>query len=131
MMKEQVQKYVSIWNNEGIADLKQVFKNESKYWDAMQEGNAIDVLTESIKSTHQAFSNISFEVLTLSGAGDNQMVLEWQMTGTNTGSFFGADPTGKSIAIKGLDLITLEADRISDIRSYYDSGLFAQQLGLA
>ncbi|MEO1055086.1 MAG: ester cyclase [Bacteroidota bacterium] len=129
-MKETIEKYVSIWNANGIHDLEEVFSEKSKYWDATQAGDAIDLLKGSITSTHDMFSDVLFQIISLSAASENQFFLEWQMTGKNTGEFFGHPPTGKSIEIQGLDSIQLESGKIADIKSFYDSSLFTQQLGL-
>ncbi|MEQ8473559.1 MAG: ester cyclase [Marinoscillum sp.] len=129
-MKEIIEKYVSIWNSNGISDLEQVFSEKSTFWDATQVGSAIDVLTGSIAATYEAFSNVSFQIISLATTSENQFFLEWQMTGTNTGVFFGSPPTGKGIEIHGLDSIKFETNKITEIKSFYDSSLFGQQLGL-
>ncbi|MEO1256355.1 MAG: ester cyclase [Bacteroidota bacterium] len=129
-MREIVEKYVSIWNSNCISDLEEVFSEKSKYWDATQEGNTVDVLTVSIAATHEAFSDVLFQIISLSTASENQFFLEWQMTGTNTGEFFGFPPTGKRIEIYGLDFIRFESHKIDEIKSFYDSSLFSQQLEL-
>ncbi|MEM8896273.1 MAG: ester cyclase [Bacteroidota bacterium] len=129
-MIEIVEKYVSIWSANGTSDLEKVFSEKSKYWDATQEGNAIELLTGSIASTHEVFSNVLFRIVSLSATDHNQCFLEWQMTGTNTGAFFGHAPTGKSIEIQGLDSIKYDSNKIIELKSYYDSSLFGQQLGL-
>ena len=129
-MKEIVEKYVSVWNSNDISDLEDIFSEKSKYWDSTREGDAIDVLKGSIADTYKAFPNVSFEVISLGTTSENQFFLEWQMTGTNTGEFFGYPPTGKKIAIQGLDSIKFESNKIAEIKSFYDSSLFGQQLGL-
>ena len=128
-MKEIVEKYVSIWNSNGISDLEEIFSEKSNYWDATQEGGAIGVLKDSIAATHEAFPNVLFQIISLSAISEKQFFLEWKMTGTNKGEFFGYPPTGKRIDIQGLDSIKLESDKISEIKSFYDSSLFGQQLG--
>lgn len=125
-----VEKYVSIWNTNGISDLEDVFSKKSIYWDTTQAGTAIDVLKNSIATTHEAFSGISFQIISVETSSDNQFFLEWQMKGTNTGDFFGYPPTGKGIEIRGLDAIKIESNKIKEIKSFYDSSLFGQQLGL-
>lgn len=125
-----MEKYVSIWNSNEISDLKVVFSEKSTYWDATQAGNAIDVLKSSIAATHDAFSDMLFEITSLVNTSKNQFFLEWQMAGTNTGEFFGYPPTGKKIEIQGLDAITFESNKIIEIKSFYDSSLFGKQLGL-
>ena len=129
-MKEVIEKYVSIWNSNSILDLEEIFGEESKYWDSTQEGIAKAVLKSSVAATHEAFSNVLFKVVSLVTTSENQFFLEWEMTGTNTGEFFGFPPTGKEIEIKGLDSIKVEANKITEIKSFYDSSLFGKQLGL-
>ncbi|MEM6737262.1 MAG: ester cyclase [Bacteroidota bacterium] len=128
-MKEIIEKYVSIWNLNEISYLADIFDEKSKYWDSTQKGNAIKVLTSSVAATHRAFSDVSFQITSLVTTGKNQSFLEWQMTGTNTGEFFGYPPTGKRVEIKGLDSIYFESNKIIEIKSFYDSSLFGQQLG--
>ena len=129
-MKEIVEKYVSVWNSNDISGLKEICSNESKYWDSTQEGNTMDVLANSITATHEAFSNVLFQVVSLVSTGDTQFFFEWQMTGTNTGEFFGYPPTGKDIKIHGLDSIKFDSLKVLEIKSFYDSGSFGKQLGL-
>ena len=129
-MKEVVEKYVSIWNSNEVSVLEDLFSKQSRYRDSIQEGSAVDVLTGSIAAIHEAFSDILFQIVALSTTGENQFFLEWQMTGINSGAFFGHPPTGKSIEIQGLDAITFESGKISELKSFYDSGLFHQQMGI-
>lgn len=129
-MKETIEKYVSIWNSKGISSLEDIFSKNSNYWDSTQEGNAIDLLTGSITATHEAFPDILFQIISLSATNENHFFLEWQMTGINTGEFFGYPPTGKRIKIHGLDSIKIDSNKISEIKSFYDSSLFSQQLEL-
>ena len=129
-MEEIIEKYVSIWNSNGTSSLEDIFNTKSRYWDSTQEGSAIDLLTGSIAGTHKAFPGVLLQIVSLSATRKNLFFLEWQMTGTNTGEFFGHPPTGKRIEIHGLDAITFESNKIAEIRSFYDSSLFSQQLQL-
>ncbi|MEM6261964.1 MAG: ester cyclase [Bacteroidota bacterium] len=130
-MNTIIEKYVSVWNSNAISDLEEVFSETSTYWDATQAGKALEVLTSSIATTYAAFPDIVFEMVALVAARENQYFLEWQMTGTHTGAFLGHPPTGKKINLRGLDAIQVESDKIITIRSFYDSSLFSQQLGLS
>ncbi|MDN5204531.1 ester cyclase [Fulvivirgaceae bacterium BMA10] len=127
-MVEVIKQYVLIWNEKSISDLKNVFQANARYWDALQEGNAIELLENSISTTHIAFPDVSFEIISLNYASENKIFMEWLMMGTNNGTFFGAAPTGKRIEIKGLDYFVCENGKISEIKSFYDSSLFHHQL---
>lgn len=129
-MIEIIKKYVEIWNTQQTEKLSTIFSSSSLYKDAMQSGNAISILENSIKETVKAFPNISFEMCSIINDDKNNYVLEWLMKGTNTGSFFNATPTNKTIEISGADIIHFIDHRIVSIKSFYDSSLFAIQLEL-
>lgn len=126
-----VNKYVEIWNTQQIEKLPAIFSKSASYKDALQEGNAIVILSSSIIETAKAFPNVSFEIISvIKDRTDDVFVLEWLMKGTNSGSFFGAEPTNKEIKILGADIIQIKNEQISSIKSFYDSSQFATQLGL-
>lgn len=103
-----IQQYVQIWNTQETEKMPTIFSKAATYKDALQGGNAIGVLSASIEETAKAFPNISFEILTIvEGSAEKNFALEWSMKGTNTGSFFGAEPTNKEIEISGADIISL------------------------
>jgi len=132
-MTKLVQQYVQIWNTQKTENLLTIFSKSALYKDGLQDGNAIEVLSDSIKETARAFPNISFEILTLiQNPGDNLIAFEWSMKGTNTGSFFGVEPTNKQIEILGTDIIQIKDKKITSIRSYYVPipNQFSTQLGI-
>ena len=129
-MREAIEQYVSIWNSNDVSKLEHLFRKESTYWDSLQQGDAIGLLREAIANTHEAFSDILFEIISVSEVGGRQFFLHWRMTGLNTGPFYSQPPTGKRIDIEGLDSIQCTSGAIVDIKSFYDSSLFNQQLEL-
>ena len=66
-------------------------------------------------------------------AGGDQVAWRWRMRGTNSGPLDppGFAPTGRSIAIEGVDLWTMRDGRIAVYRAFYDFNSLAVQLGLA
>ena len=127
-MENVVKEYIALWNTGNVQELHTVVAADAVYKDALQEGNALALLQNSIASTHLAFPNIIFKTLSFSITNHDKGLLEWVMKGTNTGSFFGANPTGKEIEIAGVDIISVDGDKITEIKSFYDSSLFATQL---
>jgi len=61
-----------------------------------------------------------------------QVVVQWTGTGTFTGSpFLGIEPTGRTVTVRGVDVIRLDTDgRIDTNTIYYDGAEFARQVGL-
>jgi steroid delta-isomerase-like uncharacterized protein len=65
--------------------------------------------------------------------GDRQVVVQWHATGTFDGTtpFLGIEPTGRSLDIRGVDVIKLDADGKVDTNTvYYDGAEFARQIGM-
>jgi hypothetical protein len=52
------------------------------------------------------------------------------MRGTNSGPVAGGPPTGRTVALPGVDIIEVYGDRISSVRGFFDQKTFLEQLGL-
>jgi steroid delta-isomerase-like uncharacterized protein len=64
-------------------------------------------------------------------AGETQAAVEWRITGNFTGEpFQGVDATGRSVDVRGLDLLEIEDGQIVGNTAYYDGMTFARQIGL-
>jgi steroid delta-isomerase-like uncharacterized protein len=67
----------------------------------------------------------------ISAASDGMAVVEWRMRGTFTGApFQGIEATGRSVELRGVDLMRIENDRIAHNTAYYDAMDFARQFGM-
>jgi heme-degrading monooxygenase HmoA len=52
------------------------------------------------------------------------------MRGTNTGSFAGLPPTGRSVVLRGADFISVGQDGIESVEGYFNPGSVPQQIGM-
>jgi steroid delta-isomerase-like uncharacterized protein len=58
-------------------------------------------------------------------------VVQWHATGTfNGGPFLGILPTGRCVALKGVDVMEIDAGLIRRNTIYYDGATMARQVGL-
>jgi steroid delta-isomerase-like uncharacterized protein len=65
--------------------------------------------------------------------GDRQVVVQWHGTGTLSGEspFLGIEPNGRSVDIRGCDVIRLDANGKVDTNTvYYDGTEYARQIGM-
>jgi steroid delta-isomerase-like uncharacterized protein len=78
----------------------------------------------------RAFPDFEMVVADMVAYGDKAAV-RWRATGTFTGDekFQGLNPTGASIKIEGLDLLTIEDGLIVENRAYTDAMEMARQMG--
>ncbi|MCB9510309.1 MAG: ester cyclase [Deferribacteres bacterium] len=63
-------------------------------------------------------------------AKDDKVVTYFVMTGTHKGEFMGMAATGKSISIKGIDIIRFENGKAVEHWGLTDSAAMMQQLGM-
>ena len=87
-------------------------------------------ITNYANSLWAAFPDLSFEVVSDNVNGDGMIAMQWLMRGTNTGSFLGLPPTGRSIQTKGADFIRVVGDKIRSVQGYFDTRSVPEQLGL-
>lgn len=62
---------------------------------------------------------------------DSGAVVQWHATGTfSGGKFQGIEPTGKSVEIRGVDVVDVRAGRVVRDTMYYDGASLARQIGM-
>jgi steroid delta-isomerase-like uncharacterized protein len=91
---------------------------------------APDDYREWFGNLFEAFPDFRFEIVDLVAEGDKAAV-RWHATGTFNGStsFEGMLPTGRSVDITGIDLVTVRNGRLQRNEAYMNGAQMAQQLG--
>ena len=88
---------------------------------------------EAIRRAHaslfEAFGTIQLEREQVLVDGD-QMANVFKFTGTHTGTLFGLEGTGKRIAFRGVNVMTVNSEQIVYERRIYDFTGFLMKLGL-
>lgn len=78
-----------------------------------------------------AVPDLDFRIERVMGVDDRIAVGQWTLTGTFTGGpFQGIQPTGKKLALRGVDIMEFEDDLLIHNTIYYDGLRFARQIGL-
>lgn len=77
-----------------------------------------------------AMPDFTLEVMGLV-CDDEHAVVQWQATGTFTGTpFQGIHSTGRSIKLRGVDVMRIEQGKLKHNTIYYDGLAFARQVGM-
>lgn len=84
---------------------------------------------EYLEKSRQGFPDVRFEIEELVADG-NVVMVEVTVTGTHEGEFKGVPPTGRSVEFGGMSTYVVEAGRVVECRTYYDTAALAEQLGL-
>ncbi len=129
--KETVISYVStIWNNKDVSKLEIYFADQF-----IRRVNNVEIAASMIElSTNIQVYFIGFPDLTLSIDDivpyNDLVIMNWTISGTNTGVFGESPPTGKKIKINGISHIKFNKEgKIIYEDVFYNELLLLQQLG--
>ena len=129
--EELARAYLGAWNAHDGAAVAAVVSGS--YMDptlpAPLRGAAVAVMVDMLCA---AFPDLHVEETALPLVVGNRMVLQWRLQGTNSGAPLpGAPaPTGGTVDLPGVDVVTLADGRIVDVVGYFDQKTFIEQLGL-
>jgi len=128
------EEYENGWNEHDPEKVIAQFAESGTYFDP-NVGEQIQGrdIGEYVAGTVKGFPDLNFEMgRRITSEEENELVLaaEWIMHGTHTGSLEGLPPTGNTIALEGIDVVTIADDGIVSIKGYFDQKALADQLGL-
>jgi hypothetical protein len=63
-------------------------------------------------------------------AQDDDVVVRWHLTGTHTGPAFGIAPTGRPVAVDGMDHFTMRDGMVATNFVLFDQMQFARAIGM-
>jgi steroid delta-isomerase-like uncharacterized protein len=129
----QAAPFFEAWNAHDAAAVTAALADGGTYADPTTESPLAGLaLAEHVRTLVAAFPDLSFEVLSTVPAdagADGTMVVQWLMRGTNTGPWNGQPPTGRVVAVRGVDVLTVTAGEITSAEGYFDRQGLAEQLG--
>jgi predicted ester cyclase len=76
-----------------------------------------------------ALTDWHMQVVAVAGEGDDVFV-HWRLTGKHTGPLFGVAPTGKRLAVDGIDHFVLHDGKVVSVFVSTDGMEFARQFGM-
>ncbi|MGG6382517.1 ester cyclase [Paenarthrobacter sp. NEAU-H11] len=87
-------------------------------------------IEEALAVFTRAFHPLSFESA-LVGDDGITAVVEWKAKGVHAGELDGIAATGRTVELHGVNLMTFSSDgKVTQERSYWDSGALLRQLGV-
>src|SRR5438067_1347599 len=111
------QRYFEAWNRRDPDAIVAVFAEGGTYSDPTSGGELTGpAIGAYAAGLFAAFPDLSFDLISVAATSDRDVVGEWVMRGTNTGSFSGLPPTGLGVALPGVDLVAVDGDTIRSVR---------------
>jgi steroid delta-isomerase-like uncharacterized protein len=124
------QRYLDAWNRHDAEGIVATFTEGGTYSDPTVGTLAGPAIAAYAGALFAAFPDLQFEVQSATPAGDHVVAARWLMRGTNTGPLAGNPPSGREIALPGVDFITVDDGKVRSVQGYFDQKTFFEQLGL-
>jgi steroid delta-isomerase-like uncharacterized protein len=118
-----------ILNRHDAASLGQLYTADTveRFPDRTCHGGA--EIVAYFEDTFAAIPDLNFQILGLAEHGDDVFV-QWHMTGTHSGSLLGIAPTGKALAIDGIDHFVVRDGKVVSNFVVVDQLQYARQIGM-
>jgi steroid delta-isomerase-like uncharacterized protein len=128
---EIVQAYFDAWNAHDADAIVATFAKGGTYQDPTTAGPLQgDAIGANAAVLWTAFPDVSFELLSHAAGEGGLSSAQWRMVGTNTGSFMGLPPSGRSVVLDGADFIRVGPGGIQSVEGYFSPGAVPQQIGM-
>ena len=123
--------HLQLWEQGDVGAIDQFVAPDAKTVMTGFEGSTVDVMREDVERYQGAFTDVSTEIVDLIAQGD-RVVMSWRTLGTHVGPYgdIAPEPTGKQIAMEGVDFFTVTDGRIVEVRSFWDAAEVYRQFGL-
>lgn len=86
-------------------------------------------IKEYVETFKAAFPDLTYRVEKTRETADG-IVVEWSMTGTQSGDLFEMKSRGEAFAEEGINIFSIENGRIDSIRSEWDTLKVVKELGI-
>lgn len=117
-LREEDQKaFMNLWSS-----------NSRRFGGSSDESMSLEEMTPFLKAYYTAFPDLKHHLVKLL-AEDDYVVVQLKHSGTQVGEFMGIPPSGKKIDCKGIHILKLDADKITELHFIDDDLTMFTQLG--
>lgn len=128
---EAVNTYVKTWNAQDLDGWLANFAPDGTYSDPVT-GNPISgqALKDHFQGLVAGFPAWNFDTADLHQINESLAVWRWVMRATNSGSYRGMPPTGRTVTLPGVEFIEVKSGKVTRAEGYFDRMTMLAQLGL-
>jgi steroid delta-isomerase-like uncharacterized protein len=118
-----------VLNRHDVPTLKQVWTEETVERFPDQTCRGVEEIGSYFENVFAAIPDWHIEIVALAEQGDDVFV-QWHMTGTHNGLLLGVAPTGKPLAIDGIDHFVIRDGKVVSNFVIVDQMQYARQIGM-
>jgi steroid delta-isomerase-like uncharacterized protein len=116
-------------NDRDVAPLREFWTEDTVEHFPDRTCRGPDQIAQYFEDTFRALPDFHIEVVSLIEQGDDVFV-QWHLTGTHEGSLLGVEPTGKRLAIDGIDHFVVRDGKVVSNFVVTDQLAYARQIGM-
>ena len=116
-------------NQRDTSVLRQVWTADTVVRFPDQTRTGADEIAAYFDEAFAAMPDWKMEVVSIAADGDDTFV-HWHLTGTHTGPLLGIEPTGKPLAIDGMDHFVIRDGKVVSNFVIFDQMQYARQIGM-
>jgi steroid delta-isomerase-like uncharacterized protein len=126
---ELVRRAFEALDRQDVATLREFWTEDTveRFPDRTCRGS--DEIAAYFQEAFAAVSDWRMELVSIAQQGEDVFV-QWRLTGRHTGPLQGIEPTGKSIAIDGIDHFVVRDGKVVSNFVVFDQMQYARQMGL-
>lgn len=117
-MAHDVEGVLRNWHPEGIQD-----------WVALGVFRGHDEMRPLFENLFAAMPDMEMTIEETT-SDERRSAIQWRSRGTHTGTFMGIEPTGRTLEMRGVDVMEVEDGLIVKNTVYYDGAAQARALGM-
>ena len=116
-------------NKRDTSVLKQVWTAETVERFPDRTCRGADEIAAYFDEAFAAMPDWHMKVVSIAAEGDDVFV-HWHLTGTHTGPLLGIEPTGKALAVDGMDHFVVRDGKVVSNFVIFDQMQYARQIGM-
>jgi predicted ester cyclase len=123
--------HLALWAEGDLSAIERYVSPDARTVMTGFEGNTVAVIREDVERYVGAFADVETEIVDLIAQGD-RVAMSWRTWGTHVGPYgdIAPEPTGQRILMEGVDVFTVAAGKIVEVRSFWDAAGVYRQFGL-
>jgi steroid delta-isomerase-like uncharacterized protein len=116
-------------NQHDVSALRQFWADDTVERFPDRTCRGVDEIAAYFEDVFAAVPDFAMEIVGIAEQGDDVFV-HWHLTGTHSGTLMGIAPTGKPLAIDGIDHFVVRDGRVVSNFVVFDQMQYARQLGM-
>ena len=124
-------RYFDAWNCRDPETIAACFSRDGTYTDPTAGAGLTPAATAAYAAAlFGGFPDLALDLAAISEVDERTVGGQWMMRGTQTGTLRDLPPTGRTVALPGVDVITVTPDGVASVVGYFDRQTMLEQLGL-